>query len=78
VPGFREAFTLFEERVVLDRLSKSLTTNDGRNIAHLALHFGRVPHDISVEEINSYLYRKSVHEGLSESCFKQTVFEMRF
>lgn len=64
--------------MVLDRLSKSLITNYGRNIAHLALHFGRVPHDISVEEINAYLYRKSVHEGFSESYFKQTVFGMRF
>ena len=27
VPGFRDAFALFEERVVLDRLSKSLIIN---------------------------------------------------
>lgn len=78
VPGFREAFSRFEERVVLDRLSKSLITNYGRNIAHLALHFGRLPHELSIEEINAYLYRKSVHEGFSESYFKQTVFGMRF
>jgi len=78
VPGFRAAFARFEERVVLDRLSKSLITNYGRNIAHLALHFGRLPHEVSIEEINAYLYRKSVHEGLSESYFKQTVFGMRF
>ena len=78
VPGFREAYSLFEERVVLDRLSKSLITNYGRNVCHLALHFGRLPHEVSVEEINSYLYRKTVHENLSESYFKQTVFGMRF
>ena len=42
VPGFRDAFALFEERVVLDRLSKSLTNNYGRNVAHLALHFGQI------------------------------------
>ena len=78
VLGFRDTFALFEERVVLDRLSKSLTINYGRNIAHLALHFGRVPHEISIEENNSYLYRKTVHENLSENYFKQTVFGMRF
>ena len=78
VPGFRDTFSLFEERVVLDQLSKSLANNYGRNIAHLALHFGRVPHEVSIEEINSYLYRKTVHENLSESYFKQTVFGMRF
>jgi integrase/recombinase XerD len=78
VPGFRVAFSLFEERVVLDRLSKSLVTNYGRNVAHLALDFMRLPHEVSVEEVNSYLYRKSVHEGFSESYFKQTVFGMKF
>lgn len=78
VPGFRAAYSLFEERVVLDRLSKSLATNYGRNVAHLALHFMRLPHEVSVEEVNSYLYRKSVHEGFSESYFKQTVFGMKF
>ena len=78
VPGFRDSFSRFEERVVLDRLSKSLVTNYGRNIAHLALHFGRLPHEVFPEEINTYLYRKSVHENLSASYFKQTVFGMRF
>ena len=49
VLGFRDAFSLFEERVVLDRLSKSLASNYGRNIAHPALHFGQVPHEVSIE-----------------------------
>src|SRR5699024_2657370 len=78
VPGFGEAFSKFEERVVLDRLSKSLITNYGRNVAHLALHFNRLPHEVAIEDINAYLYRKSVHEGLSESYFKQSVLGMRF
>ena len=78
MPGFRVAFALFEERVVLDRLSKSLVTNYGRNVAHPALHFMRLPHEVSAAEVNSYLYRKSVYEGFSESYFKQTVFGMKF
>ena len=41
VPGFRDAYASFEEHVVLNRLSKSLITNYSRNVAHLALHFGR-------------------------------------
>jgi integrase/recombinase XerD len=78
VPGFRDAFSRFEERVVLDRCSRSLITNYGRNVCHLALHFGQLPHEVSIEQINSYLYRKSVHEGYSESYFKQTVFGMKY
>ena len=70
VLSFRNAFTLFEERVMLDRLSKSLTNNYERNVAHLTLHFGRVPHEVSIEKINTYLYRKTVHDNLSENYFK--------
>lgn len=78
VPGFRDAFEKFVERVTLDQCSKSLITNYGRNIAHLSLHFGRLPHEVSVEEINAYLYRLTVHEKLSSSYFKQTVFGLRY
>lgn len=78
VPGFRQAFSRFEERMVLNQCSKSMQQNYGRNLAHLALHFGRVPHDVSVEEINGYLYRLTVHDKLSISFFKQTVFGLRF
>ncbi len=78
VPGFKEAFSRFEERLVLDQCSKSMFSNYGRNLAHLALHFGRVPHAVSVDEINTYLYRLTVHENYSISFFKQSVFGLRF
>lgn len=78
VPGFREAFSRFEERLILDQCSKSMFSNYGRNLAHLALHFGCVPHQIQVEEINAYLYRLTVHDKLSISFFKQTVFGLRY
>ena len=78
VPGFGAAFCKFEERVVLDGCSKSLQTNYGRNLASLALHFGKVPQDVPVEQINSYLYSLTVKEDRSESYFKQTVFGLRY
>lgn len=78
VPGFKDAFMRFEERLVLDQCSKSMFSNYGRNLARLALHFGRVPHDVSVDEINAYLYRLTVHDNLSISFFKQTVFGLRY
>jgi len=77
VPGFRDAFAKFIERVTLDQNSKSMISNYSRSIAHVAIHFGRVPHSISVDEINSYLYRMSVHEKLSASYFKQAIFGLR-
>ena len=77
VPGFSAAYSKFIERVTIDQGSKSLISNYSRSLATIALHFGRVPHEVSVEEINSYLYRMTVHEKLSISYFKQAVFGLR-
>lgn len=77
VVGFKEAYSKFIERVTIDQCSASLISNYSRSIASIALHFNRVPHQISVEEINSYLYRITVHDKLSISYFKQAVFGLR-
>jgi len=77
VPGFKEGYRKFEQHVVLRGLSQGLLTNYGRNVAHLALHFGRCPESISVEEINSYLYYKAVGDKICESYIKHTVFGVR-
>ena len=78
VPGFAIAYAKFIERVTIDQNSKSLVVNYSRSLAYLALHFNRVPHLISVEEINSYLYRMMVHENCSLTYFKHAVFAMRY
>lgn len=78
VPGFREAFAKFIERVTIDQNSPSLIINYGRNLAHLALHFSRVPHLVSTDEINSYLYQLTIHQKQSISFFKQTVYGLRY
>ena len=78
VPGFRQAYNKFVEHATIHQKSESLATNYGRNLAQLALHFGTVPHQVSIDEINSYLYRISVHDGKSEGYFKQTVHGLRY
>ena len=77
VVGFSVSYSKFIERVTIDQSSKSLITNYSRSIAAIALHFNRVPHEISVDEINSYLYRMTVHEKQSLSYFKQAVYGLR-
>ena len=77
VPGFKEGYRKFEQQVVLRGLSKGLLENYGRNVAHLALYFGRCPETISVEEINCYLYHKTVDDKWCESYIKHTVFGVR-
>lgn len=54
-----------------------MITNYSRSIAAVALHFNRIPHEVSVDEINSYLYRMTVHEKQSLSYFKQAVYGLR-
>lgn len=78
VPKFRVAFQRFEEHVVINQSSDSLIRNYGRNIAHFSLHFMRIPNEVSVDEINTYLYRLTTHENYSESFFKQTVFGLKY
>lgn len=78
VPGFADAYAKFIEKVTIDQNSKSLITNYSRSLAYIALHFNRVPHLVSVEEINSYLYRMMVHEGCSVTYFKHAVFALRY
>lgn len=78
VPGFRQAYSKFVEHAAIHQKSKSLVINYSRNIAQLALHFATVPHQVSTDEINSYLYRISAHEGKSEGYFKQTVHGLRY
>lgn len=77
VPGFSAAYARFVERVTIDQNSKSLIENYSRSQASIALHFNRPPQEISVEEINSYLYRMTVHEKQSPSYFKHAVYGLR-
>ncbi len=78
VPGFALSYGKFIEKTTLEQSSKGLITNYSRSLAYIALHFGRVPHQISVEEINAYLYSMMVHEKCSLTYFKHAVFALRY
>lgn len=78
VPGFERAYTRFIERTIINQSSKSLILNYGRSLAYVALEFNRIPHEISVEELNCYLYRKMVHDQCSLTYFKHTVYALRY
>lgn len=77
VVGFAPCYLKFIERVSIDQNSKSMIINYSRSIATVALHFNRIPHQVSVEEINSYLYRMTAVEKQSISYFKQAVYGLR-
>jgi len=77
VDGFEEVLIRFQRNISILGRSQRTFDNYARHIAAIALHFNRVPHEISVDEINSYLYRITVHEKLSISYFKHAVYALR-
>ncbi len=78
VPGFLTAYGRFLEKTTLQQSSMGLITNYSRSLAYIALHFNCVPHKVSVEDINAFLYRKMVHEKCSLSYFKHAVYGLRY
>lgn len=78
IPGFALAYGKFIEKTTLEQNSKGLITNYSRSLAYIALHFGCVPHHVSVEQINAYLYSMMVHGNCSISYFKHAVFALRY
>jgi hypothetical protein len=56
VPGFAKTHEAFERNMTLRQRSKSASNNYARSIAKVALHFGTDPIDLSIEQINDYLY----------------------
>ena len=78
VPGFKIYYQQFVEKATLAQSSESLIMNYSRSVAQVALHFNQLPHTITTDELNSYLYRLCVHDGKSEGYFKQAVYGLRY
>ena len=79
IPGFREFYDEFQDCIVLSGNSKSTLINYGRKIAQISLHFGKMPEEVSDQEINRYLAslaRKSTNPSLSS--FKFMVYGLRY
>lgn len=78
VPEFKIHYYQFIEKATLAQNSESLISNYSRCIAQVAIEFNRIPHHISPDELNTYLYRLCVHEQRSEGYFKQAVYGLRY
>jgi len=79
IPGFRKLYEELQEKVILSGQTKSTLSNYARKIAHICLHYRRLPQDISEKEINRYLAdlaRRSKTPSLSQ--FKHTIYGLRY
>jgi len=79
VDGFAKVYKLLQQQVVLRGQSKSTLENYIRRIALISLHFGRLPQDISEEEINEYLAALASNpQKPSRSTFKHAIYGLRY
>ena len=79
IHGFSKLYQELQDKVTLSGQTQSTLTNYARKLAHLSLHFGKLPQHISEREINRYLAslaRKSKTPSLSD--FKFTVYGLRY
>lgn len=78
VPGFATTYQTFERTLTLRQRSKSAMQNYGRSIAKVALHFGMDPVNLSIEQINDFLYAMlKTNTSPSKSYFRHTVYGLK-
>ena len=79
VDGFEKVYQTLLQQTVLRGQSKSTLNNYIRQIALVSLHFGRLPQDLSEDEINEYLVAKASNpKSPSRSSFKHAVYGLRY
>ena len=79
IEGYEALHGRFVRTMSITGKSRGTIENYSRHVASIALHFGRMPLDLSVEEVHAYLYALQKRAKTpSQSYFKHTVFGLRF
>jgi site-specific recombinase XerD len=72
-------YKLLHQQVILRGQSRSTLENYIRRIAQISLHFGRLPEQVSDDEINEYLASLALSaKSPSRSNFKHAVYGLRY
>ena len=79
VDGFSRVFDTLHTHTTLRGQSQSTFENYMHRIAHVSLHFNRLPEHISEEELNQYLVSLALSaQSPSRSTFKHAVYGLRY
>lgn len=79
VEGFDKVFIRLQQQVILRGQSKSTLNNYIRRIASICLHFGKLPQEISDDELTEYLTSLALSpKSPSRSNFKHMVYGLRY
>lgn len=77
VAGFSKMGEEFTRKLVINGKAKSTHENYLRQMSKLALHYNRIPLEISVNELEEYLYHLCKKDTDSLSSFKHLVYGLR-
>lgn len=78
VPGFAKTYSTFLKTLTIRQRSRSAIDNYARSLAKVALHFKIDPIDLSIEQINDYLYQMlKSSTSPSKSYFRHTVYGLK-
>lgn len=79
IPGFRKLYDELQEKMLLSGQCQSTLSNYARKLAHISLHFKKLPQQISEKEINRYLASLARNSRIpSLSDFKFTIYGLRY
>lgn len=79
IHGFSVVYQKLQQQVTLRGQSKSTLENYIRRIAQISMHFGRLPEQVSDDEINEYLCSLALSaKSPSRSNFKHAVYGLRY
>ena len=78
VPGFTELYNELKRSITINGKSESALSNYSRQLAHLALHYNRMPLELEADEVMDYLYLLKSTESISDSFFNFTIHGMRY
>jgi site-specific recombinase XerD len=79
IKGFDNVFKVIHQNTVLRGQSQSTFSNYLRRIALISLHFGKLPENITDDELNEYLTGLALDpKSPSRSSFKHMVYGLRY
>ena len=79
VKGFEALYQKFIRRMTINDRAESTCTNYARSLATIALYYNCLPTEMSLDQIEEYLYlAKQSHHGSSDNFFKFLICSLRF
>lgn len=77
VPAFRKISDSFVRKFIINGKSSSCVKNYLMQASKLVLHYGKTPLELSIDELEEYLFHLRLKEKSSLSSFKHLVYGLR-